>query len=203
MIYHNQNKDDDRMLKDLEHSDKQLRARDQFERNREYDMDYILPLRTPVDDGKRIPNFGSHEVFELGVELSKVSANLIPTDAPLGSDSETGYQNYQDFENEQVRMKRYNIVPHGGTADHIPSEFTNLLSIAYFTRQRMLEAGACEVHIYDNVEGKFWDNEGRFGTIESESDLEQARRRAPFWDEFDSETTQEIMIPNWDDKDFS
>jgi hypothetical protein len=62
-------------------------------------------------------------------------------------------------------MKRYNVVPHGSGASHIPSEFTDLLINAFLARQRMLRQGANSVQIYDNVTGKFWDIDGESKVI--------------------------------------
>src|SRR5271157_5020292 len=116
MIYNDQNKEDDRMINDLSN-----RARD---------------LQKDDADFKR-SEYGT-SIFQTGVHLSRI-------------DSETGYDDYdpRDIEPDEPleeEMKQYNIVPHGSGASHIPSEFTNLLSVAYFTRQRMLEQGQSDAN---------------------------------------------------------
>ena len=158
MINYDGNKSDDRMLNDL----RSYSSNDSFELNGDYSMFDPCTIHEVT-----IPSY-SDSLFQTGVHLSRI-------------DSETGYNDYDprdqpELEKETLRkkMKRYNVVPHGSGASHIPSEFTDLSINAFLAHQRMLKQGANLVHIYDNVTGKFWDIEGE---SESESDIEQALRQ--------------------------
>jgi hypothetical protein len=99
-------------------------------------------------------------------------ASLLQTGVHLSRiDSQTGYDDYdpRDIEPDEhleESKKQYSVIPHGSKASHIPSVFTNLLSTACLTRQRMLLQGASEVHIYDNKTGEFWDHEGKSELID-------------------------------------
>ena len=51
---------------------------------------------------------------------------------------------------------RLNVVPWGAKAVHMPSQFVDGLEDARRVKAEMVAGGADEVHIYDTVEGSFW-----------------------------------------------
>jgi hypothetical protein len=134
-------------------SNNKLRARDSNEHEDSmFDPCTIHEVMIP-DDTTFIQSEYGASIFQTGVHLSRI-------------DSKTGYDDYdpRDIEPDEhleESKKQYSVIPHGSKASHIPSVFTNLLSTACFTRQRMLLQGASEVHIYDNKTGEFWDHEGK------------------------------------------
>lgn len=52
--------------------------------------------------------------------------------------------------------KRFNVVPFGGPGNGLPSAFVDDLASAMTARARMFKAGACDVRVYDVVDGLFW-----------------------------------------------
>jgi hypothetical protein len=52
---------------------------------------------------------------------------------------------------------RFNVVPFGVKAAHTKSEFCDSLEHAREIKRRMLADGMTLVHIYDTVEGQFFD----------------------------------------------
>ena len=164
MIYHDQNKSDDRMINDL--SARDLKEREEVEDDSMFDPctihEVMIPQWEPINDTTAGEYINPFDYSIAGLDHTHLSR----------IDPETGYDDFDprdmpegesDLERarrQKNKMKRYNVVPHGSEASHISSEFTDLLINAFLARQRMLKQGANSVQIYDNVTGKFWDIEG-------------------------------------------
>ena len=93
MIYHDQNKEDSRMLNDLENSDKELRARDSFEREDSmFDPctihEVMIPNDTTFRQSERMLNDTTFRRSEYGTSLFQTGIHLSRID------SQTGYDDY-------------------------------------------------------------------------------------------------------------
>jgi hypothetical protein len=93
MIYHDQNKEDNKMLNDLENSDKELRARDSIEREDSmFDPctmhEVMIPSDTTFRRPERMLNDTTFKQSEYGTSLFQTGVHLSRID------SQTGYDDY-------------------------------------------------------------------------------------------------------------